>query len=65
MNTYTIWIIGLLLVFVVEVWVSIENLGAGGLIFLSFIIMLVAIAALFIAYICSSDSLEERLRASQ
>ena len=61
MNTYKIWIMGLLLVFVVEVWVSISNIESDSLL-LSFIAMLVAIYALFTAYILLSDSLEERLK---
>ena len=72
MNTYKIWIMGMLLVFiveplvfVVEVWGSVDNLWAGGPVYLSFIAMLVAIAALFIAYICSADLLTKRLKASK
>ena len=53
------------IVFAVEVWGSINNLGEGGPIFLSFIAMFVAIASLFMAYICLNDSLEESLKVSQ
>ena len=64
MNTYKIWIIGLLLVFVVEVWVSISDIESG-LMLLSFIAILTAIWLLFVAYEYLSDSLEERLEASK
>ncbi len=64
MNTYKIWIMGLLLVFVVEVWVSISNIESDSLL-LSFIAMLVAIYALFTAYILLRDSLAERLKVSE
>ena len=64
MNTYKIWIIGLLLVFVVEVWVSISDIESG-LMLLSFIAILTAIWLLFVAYEYLSDSLEERLKASK
>jgi hypothetical protein len=64
MNTNKIWIIGLLLVFVVEVWVSISDIESG-LMLLSFIAILAAIWVLFVAYEYLSDSLEESLKASQ
>ena len=64
MNTYKIWIIGLLLVFVVEVWVSISDIESG-LVFLSFIAMLETISLLFVAYRYLSYSLKESLEASQ
>ena len=64
MNTYKIWIIGLLLVFVVEVWVSISDIESG-LMLLSFIAILTAIWLLFVAYGYLRDSLEERLKASK
>ena len=64
MNTYKIWIIGLLLVFVVEVWVSISDIESG-LMLLSFIAILTAIWLLFVAYEYLSDSLEESLKASK
>ncbi len=64
MNTYKIWIIGLLLVFVVEVWVSISDIESG-LVFLSFIAMLETIFLLFVAYRYLSYSLKESLEASQ
>ena len=64
MNTYKIWIIGLLLVFVVEVWVSISDIESG-LMLLSFIAILTAIWLLFVAYEYLSDSLEESLEASK
>ena len=64
MNTYKIWIIGLLLVFVVEVWVSISDIESG-LMLLSFIAILTAIWLLFVAYIYLCDLLEESLEASQ
>ena len=64
MNTDKIWIIGLLLVFVVEVWVSISDIESG-LVFLSFIAMLETIFLLFVAYRYLSYSLKESLEASQ
>ena len=59
-----IWIIGLLLVFVVEVWVSISDIESG-LMLPSFIAILTAIWLLSVAYLYLSDSLEESLKASQ
>ena len=64
MNTYTIWIIGLLLAFIVEVLVSINDIESG-LVFMSFIAILAAIWVLFVAYEHLSDSLEESLKASK
>lgn len=64
MNTYTIWIIGLLLVFIIEVLVSISDIESG-LMFLSFLAMLTAIWLLCVAYLYLSDSLGERLEASK
>ena len=64
MNINKIWIIGLLLVFVVEVWVSISDIESG-LVFLSFISMLETIFLLFVAYRYLSYSLKESLEASQ
>ena len=64
MNTNKIWIMGLLLVFIIEVLVSISDIESG-LVFMSFIAILTAISFLFAAYEYLSDSLEERLEASK
>ena len=64
MNTYKIWIIGLLLAFVAEVCVSISDIESG-LVFMSFIAILVAIWVLFVAYLYLRNSLEEKLEVSQ
>ena len=62
MNTYPIWIIGLLLGFIIEVLVSLSDIESG-LMLLSFIAMLIAIWLLFLAYEYLRDSLEESLKA--
>ena len=62
MNTNKIWIMGLLLVFIIEVLVSISDIESG-LVFMSFIAILAAIWVLFVAYEYLSDSLGERLEA--
>ena len=64
MNTNQIWIMGLLLGFIGEVWASISELE-GGLVFLSFIFMLTAIYMLFLAYEALRDSLTKKLAASK
>ena len=62
MNTNQIWIIILLLMFIIEVLVSLSDI-VSGLVFLSFIAMLLAIYLLFLAYEHLRDLLEERLEA--
>jgi hypothetical protein len=62
MNTNKIWIMGLLLVFIIEVLVSISDIESDSLL-LSFIAILTAISVLFVAYEYLSDSLEEKLKA--
>ena len=64
MNTNKIWIMGLLLVFIIEVLVSISDIESDSLL-LSFIAILAAIWVLFVAYEYLSDSLEESLEASK
>ena len=64
MNTYKIWIILLLLVFVAEVLGSISDIESG-LVFQSSILLLIAIFALFVAYERLRDSLAESLEASE
>ena len=64
MNTNKIWIMGLLLVFIIEVLVSISDIESDSLL-LSFIAILTAISVLFVAYEYLSDSLEESLKVSK
>jgi Flp pilus assembly protein protease CpaA len=64
MNINKIWIIGLLLVFIVEILVSISDIESG-LVSQSFILMLIAIFALVVAYEYLSDSLEKSLKANK
>ena len=64
MSEHPILTILLLLAFVVEVFGSIEDLMLNSL-FQSFIIMLVAIFVLFVAYAYLNDLLTESLKASK
>ena len=64
MNINKIWIIGLLLVFIVEILVSISDIESG-LVSQSFILMLIAIFELVVAYEYLSDSLEKSLKANK
>lgn len=61
MKVYPIRIIGLLLMFIIEVWVSISDIESSQ-VFSSFVAMLVAIFVLFVAYEYLSYSLGERLK---
>lgn len=56
MKVYLIRIIGLLLMFIIEVWVSISDIESSQ-VFSSFVAMLVAIFVLFVAYEYLSYSL--------
>ena len=56
MKVYPIRIIGLLLMFIIEVWVSISDIESSQ-VFSSFVAMLVAIFVLFVAYEYLSYSL--------
>jgi hypothetical protein len=64
MNNNPILTIALFLAFIAAVWASIGDLEEGS-VFFSFMLMLLAIYPLFLAYVYLSDSLEERLKVSQ
>jgi Flp pilus assembly protein protease CpaA len=61
MKVYPIRIIGLLLMFIIAVWISISDIESSQ-VFSSFVAMLVAIFVLFVAYEYLSYSLGERLK---